>query len=153
MSLLADSAANDVGPRRLFDVQPWAEEALCSQVDAGMFFPEKGGSTREAKTICRSCDVRAECLQWALDRGETHGIWGGLSERERRRLTRHKEASCTTQEPRQGRAMSEQLDLIGDKAQSILTNVTSSDRDRAAALAYCLRHNAADCAEMLGLLP
>ena len=50
------------------------------------FFPEKGGSTREAKRVCLSCEVRAECLEYALGNDERFGIWGGLSERERRKL-------------------------------------------------------------------
>jgi WhiB family transcriptional regulator, redox-sensing transcriptional regulator len=51
-------------------------------------FPEKGGSTREAKRVCLSCEVRSECLEYALAHDERFGIWGGLSERERRRLKR-----------------------------------------------------------------
>lgn len=70
------------------DDQGWQDRALCAQTDPDAFFPEKGGSTREAKRVCRSCEVRAECLDYALDRGERFGIWGGMSERERRRLTR-----------------------------------------------------------------
>lgn len=66
----------------------WQEEALCAQTDPEAFFPEKGGSTREAKHICRMCGVREQCLQYALDNDERFGIWGGLSERERRRLKR-----------------------------------------------------------------
>ncbi len=55
----------------------------------GGFFPEKGGSTREAKKVCTSCEVRAECLDYALANDERFGIWGGgLSERERRKLKR-----------------------------------------------------------------
>ena len=50
------------------------------------FFPEKGGSTREAKRVCLSCDVRGDCLEYALMNDERFGIWGGLSERERRKL-------------------------------------------------------------------
>lgn len=64
----------------------WQERALCAQVDPEAFFPEKGGSTREAKKICLSCDVRAECLEYALANNERFGIWGGLSERERNKL-------------------------------------------------------------------
>jgi WhiB family redox-sensing transcriptional regulator len=64
----------------------WQERALCAQTDPEAFFPEKGGSTREAKKICLSCEVRAECLEYALAHDERFGIWGGLSERERRRL-------------------------------------------------------------------
>ncbi|MDO5746830.1 MAG: WhiB family transcriptional regulator [Actinomycetaceae bacterium] len=67
----------------------WQERALCAQTDPEAFFPEKGGSTREAKSVCKICDVRQECLQYALDNDERFGIWGGLSERERRRLKRH----------------------------------------------------------------
>lgn len=66
--------------------QDWQEQALCAQTDPEAFFPEKGGSTREAKRICRACGVRDECLEFALANDERFGIWGGLSERERRRL-------------------------------------------------------------------
>jgi WhiB family redox-sensing transcriptional regulator len=66
----------------------WQERALCAQTDPEAFFPEKGGSTREAKKVCRSCEVRAECLEYALEHDERFGIWGGLSERERRRIKR-----------------------------------------------------------------
>ncbi|AEA27341.1 hypothetical protein GCM10023403_39350 [Pseudonocardia benzenivorans] len=66
----------------------WQERALCAQTDPEAFFPEKGGSTREAKRICGGCEVRAECLEYALAQDERFGIWGGLSERERRRLRR-----------------------------------------------------------------
>ena len=67
--------------------QPWADQALCAQTDPEAFFPEKGGSTREAKAVCAACFVQAECLDWALTTNERFGIWGGLSERERRRLS------------------------------------------------------------------
>ncbi|WP_300011469.1 WhiB family transcriptional regulator [Pseudonocardia sp.] len=66
----------------------WQERALCAQTDPEAFFPEKGGSTREAKRICSGCEVRAECLDYALAHDERFGIWGGLSERERRKLRR-----------------------------------------------------------------
>jgi WhiB family transcriptional regulator, redox-sensing transcriptional regulator len=64
----------------------WQERSLCAQTDPEAFFPEKGGSTREAKRVCLSCDVRIECLEYALANDERFGIWGGLSERERRRV-------------------------------------------------------------------
>jgi len=66
----------------------WQERALCAQTDPEAFFPEKGGSTREAKKVCVSCEVRAECLEYALENDERFGIWGGLSERDRRKLKR-----------------------------------------------------------------
>ncbi|WP_367135336.1 WhiB family transcriptional regulator [Saccharothrix sp. HUAS TT1] len=68
------------------DEQDWQERALCAQTDPEAFFPEKGGSTREAKRICLGCEVRSECLEYALQHDERFGIWGGLSERERRKL-------------------------------------------------------------------
>lgn len=68
--------------------QEWQEQALCAQTNPEAFFPEKGGSTREAKRICQACAVRDECLEYALLNDERFGIWGGLSERERRRLKR-----------------------------------------------------------------
>ena len=66
----------------------WQTDALCAQTDPEAFFPEKGGSTRDAKRICTTCEVKAQCLEYALQNDERFGIWGGLSERERRRLRR-----------------------------------------------------------------
>ncbi|EJZ11374.1 transcription factor WhiB [Mycolicibacterium vaccae ATCC 25954] len=70
------------------DEDQWQERALCAQTDPEAFFPEKGGSTREAKRICQGCEVKDACLEYALANDERFGIWGGLSERERRRLKR-----------------------------------------------------------------
>jgi WhiB family redox-sensing transcriptional regulator len=64
----------------------WQTDALCAQTDPEAFFPEKGGSTRDAKKVCGACNVRSQCLEYALANDERFGIWGGLSERERRRL-------------------------------------------------------------------
>src|SRR5512144_533003 len=64
----------------------WQERSLCAQTDPEAFFPEKGGSTREAKKVCVGCEVRSECLEYALANDERFGSWGGLSERERRKL-------------------------------------------------------------------
>src|SRR6476620_3420815 len=78
------------GFEELFDTieDQWQERALCAQTDPEAFFPEKGGSTREAKRICLGCEVRDECLDYALAHDERFGIWGGLTEQERRRLKR-----------------------------------------------------------------
>ena len=62
----------------------WAADALCAQTDPEAFYPEKGGSVKEAKKVCESCPVREACLVWAMARDEKHGVWGGLTERERR---------------------------------------------------------------------
>ncbi len=71
----------------------WFGDALCAEVDPALFFPKKGGSTRDAMGICGRCEVRETCLEYALDHGERHGIWGGKSERDRRKIERLREAS------------------------------------------------------------
>jgi WhiB family redox-sensing transcriptional regulator len=75
------------------DTEDWRESALCAQTDPALFFPDKGGSAREAKRLCASCDVRIKCLESALDNDERHGIWGGLSERELRKIRRARVAA------------------------------------------------------------
>jgi WhiB family redox-sensing transcriptional regulator len=70
------------------DLKDWKSRANCMGVDPDLFFPERGMSTREAKEVCRGCVVREDCLEYALANGEKFGIWGGLSERERRRIRR-----------------------------------------------------------------
>jgi WhiB family redox-sensing transcriptional regulator len=67
---------------------PWYKEALCAQTDPEAFFPEKGGSTREAKKVCLNCPVRSDCLSEALRNDEKFGVFGGLTERERRKIRR-----------------------------------------------------------------
>lgn len=91
-----ENFAKDVAPRPMHEIpteelfgfveNEWQEQALCAQTDPEAFFPDKGGSTREAKRICQACPVRDECLEYALANDERFGIWGGLSERERRRI-------------------------------------------------------------------
>lgn len=70
------------------NVGEWYERALCREVDGEIFYPEKGGTVEPAKAVCRNCEVRRECLSDALDRNDQHGVWGGLSEKERRQLKR-----------------------------------------------------------------
>jgi WhiB family redox-sensing transcriptional regulator len=66
----------------------WQAQANCMGVDPDLFFPERGASTREAKAVCKGCVVQEDCLEHALANGEKFGIWGGMSERERRRVRR-----------------------------------------------------------------
>jgi len=68
--------------------QLWFDEAACLQADPDAFYPEKGGSSRAAKRVCHTCPVQTECLSYALANDERFGIWGGMSERERRQLKR-----------------------------------------------------------------
>ena len=67
---------------------PWTDAALCAQVDQEMFFPEKGSSNHNAKRICRGCPVREKCLDFALQHDIEHGVFGGLSVKERKRILR-----------------------------------------------------------------
>ena len=77
-----------------FDDLAWHDRANCKGANAYLFFPERGASTRTAKGICRECQVRGECLEFALRSGEKFGIWGGLSERERRRVRRERQVAA-----------------------------------------------------------
>jgi WhiB family transcriptional regulator, redox-sensing transcriptional regulator len=72
------------------DDEDWQDRALCAQTDPDAFFPEKGGTVKEAIRVCQGCEVRAECLEDALERNERFGVWGGVSERERRKLRRRR---------------------------------------------------------------
>ncbi|MFG2165545.1 WhiB family transcriptional regulator [Micromonospora chersina] len=68
------------------DVPDWHADGLCQQVDAELFFPERGQSAEPAKSICQRCPVQRDCLNWSLAKREPFGVWGGLSEPERRRV-------------------------------------------------------------------
>ncbi|MEZ5321732.1 MAG: WhiB family transcriptional regulator [Microthrixaceae bacterium] len=70
----------------------WEKQANCLGIDPDFFFPERGESTREAKTVCKGCEVRGDCLEYALRNSEKFGIWGGMSERERRTIRRQRAA-------------------------------------------------------------
>ena len=74
----------------------WMDLGLCAEVGGDFHFPEKGGSVRAPKRVCRACDVRAECLAYALDTDQKFGIWGGMTERERRRLKHEQAPSAST---------------------------------------------------------
>lgn len=66
----------------------WQSQGNCLGVDPELFFPVNVGGLREAQAVCAGCSVRLECLEHALTHHEHHGVWGGLSERARRRIKR-----------------------------------------------------------------
>ncbi|MDY5585627.1 MAG: WhiB family transcriptional regulator [Arcanobacterium sp.] len=68
----------------------WMEDALCAQTDPDIFYPEKGGSTAPATSICEGCSVRSECLEYAITNDIRHGIWGGTSDNDRKRISRER---------------------------------------------------------------
>jgi WhiB family transcriptional regulator, redox-sensing transcriptional regulator len=68
----------------------WRNRAACRGTDLAVFFPGRGESAEPARQICARCPVRQPCLEFALSHGIVHGIWGGLTDRDRRALrTRH----------------------------------------------------------------
>jgi WhiB family redox-sensing transcriptional regulator len=75
----------------VIDVPKWYKDAACKgHENQDDFFPERGSSTVIAKRICNGCPVREECLEYAVERKERFGIWGGKSERERRAIRRER---------------------------------------------------------------
>ena len=78
----------------IFEAMPklpeWIADAPCSQADPELFFPEphERAIVALAKQVCAACPVRQECLEWALDRGEKFGIYGGLTSTQRRKVLR-----------------------------------------------------------------
>ena len=64
----------------------WRELAVCRGIDLEVFFPERGESAEPARRVCAACPVRQPCLDYAITNRITDGIWGGLTERERRAL-------------------------------------------------------------------
>ena len=75
---------------KLLQPVEWQTHARCTEVDPEIFFPERGGSSKAARAVCADCSVRAQCLEYALNNKEQFGIWGGTSERERRRLRKER---------------------------------------------------------------
>ncbi len=75
-------------PPRMDDGTRWQDRALCLEVSPELFFPTQGELVSDAKQICVRCEVRADCLDYAMTHNESHGIWGGKTREERRRMRR-----------------------------------------------------------------
>src|SRR6478752_1106664 len=73
----------------------WADLGRCATADPELFFPPPGTDSTIARAICRTCPVRRQCLEYAIVTGQRHGIWGGMTESQRRRLRRHHPAAGT----------------------------------------------------------
>lgn len=67
----------------------WQDRAACYGIDPDVFFPACEEESGQALAYCRACGIREMCLAWALKNGERYGVWGGLTEQQRRRITRH----------------------------------------------------------------
>lgn len=72
----------------------WVSRGNCRGIPADLFFPERGASTTDARAVCAGCVVREECLEYALANDIRFGIWGGHSERERRRMRRARKGAA-----------------------------------------------------------
>jgi WhiB family redox-sensing transcriptional regulator len=89
----------------LITPEPWQEDALCAETDPEAFFPEKGGGGNNlaaARAVCAACTVAADCLDYAIRNGERFGVWGGLTDRQRRRIAHQLDLdskTTTKQEP------------------------------------------------------
>jgi WhiB family redox-sensing transcriptional regulator len=73
----------------------WMSEGNCKDMDPGVFFPSDGVGVRVAQEICATCPVKDPCLHYALVNRVGEGVWGGASERQRKRLRRDRSASAT----------------------------------------------------------
>jgi len=72
----------------------WRQSAACRGVDPEIFYPTSEEEASAAKSVCAQCDVREACLEFALGSREREGVWGGATERERRRLLRQRRKSA-----------------------------------------------------------
>lgn len=73
----------------------WADYVLCANIPTNVFFPSTGAGVEEARKICAECPVKEPCLEFALTKRIDHGVWGGVSERGRRRLLKQRRAART----------------------------------------------------------
>jgi len=72
----------------------WLERGACRGLDPGIFYPDEDDEAFEAKSICGACNVKVTCLEYALSFREKDGVWGGATERERRRIIRQRRRSA-----------------------------------------------------------
>ncbi len=77
-------------PGDIFASPAFMDLGSCRGMDPDLFFPDRGESLAPAQAICAECIVADECLEYALVNGERFGVWGGTSERERRRIRRRR---------------------------------------------------------------
>jgi len=74
---------------------PWMLRARCREAKSGEFFPSDGVGVERARRVCAECPVTTECLEYALTYRIEHGVWGGCSERERRRILRQRRVAAS----------------------------------------------------------
>jgi WhiB family redox-sensing transcriptional regulator len=73
----------------------WMQRGLCREIPPTTFFPSDGVGVEIARRICATCPVREPCLEYALEQRIDHGVWGGCSERERRRILKRRRVAAS----------------------------------------------------------
>lgn len=84
------STVGDRDVRDRIDAMVWRDRGACRGLDPGVFYPDTDDDADMAKAVCAECDVRLTCLEYALSHREKQGVWGGATERERRRIIRQR---------------------------------------------------------------
>jgi len=84
--------------------QNWRDLALCTEVDAELFFPARGEAPRDAKRVCALCEVSAQCLDFAMEHDIRFGVFGGMSEMDRRKLRSKRARAAREARAREKRA-------------------------------------------------
>ena len=80
-------------PETLDPTTAWMRDGNCRAYPPGVFFPSDGAGVEIARRICETCPVKGPCLEYALEQKVEHGVWGGCSERERRRIAKRRRAT------------------------------------------------------------
>lgn len=114
----------------------WTELAVCAEVDPDLFFPDEYGPAGDAIAICRSCEVRPQCLRYAFDHPGESGVWGGFSERRRQDQVRLYRAGVPAEDiiAADDEVFYARLDLSAELAEAALERSRQRRRDKAAAL-------------------
>jgi WhiB family redox-sensing transcriptional regulator len=77
----------------------WMAQGKCAEKPPSLFFPSDGVGVEVAKRLCAECSVKAVCLEYALHNRIDHGVWGGTSERERRRILKARRVDIDAEQP------------------------------------------------------
>lgn len=93
LRVYSDDPYTSTSTRRIIDRPDWMADGACRGINPNLFFPERGAPVAAAQRICDSCPVRTPCAEYALDQHITHGIWGGLTGRQRIRITKTRRAA------------------------------------------------------------
>lgn len=84
-----------IGPMDTSADTKWMAEGNCAHKPPSLFFPSDGVGVEKAKAVCEGCPVAVQCLEYAIENRIDHGVWGGTSERQRRRIIRARAVAAT----------------------------------------------------------